>query len=181
MQMEANSIPDDLITDGMSPLATKLSNAMSLSEPKPNQIRMMLVSHYDQIARSNNPPSPFDPIELELCDGTTVKIGRPIRGSEVSEPAVSSAGDPMEDAERVSSPTSIAASPTKVKITKNVWFKSKVVSRNHAELWMKNGQIYVKDSGSSSGAFLNGMRLSPAGRLWLTDLISQASIRDPIR
>ncbi|KAI8912445.1 SMAD/FHA domain-containing protein, partial [Gorgonomyces haynaldii] len=43
-------------------------------------------------------------------------------------------------------------------------FKSKVVSRVHAEIWLKDGQVYLKDVGSSSGTFLNKMRLSPANK-----------------
>ncbi|KAI7826250.1 hypothetical protein BX661DRAFT_198874 [Kickxella alabastrina] len=42
-------------------------------------------------------------------------------------------------------------------------FKSKVVSRSHAEVWTENGQFFIKDTKSSSGTFLNHMRLSPAG------------------
>ncbi|KAJ2848275.1 hypothetical protein J3B02_003987, partial [Coemansia erecta] len=40
-------------------------------------------------------------------------------------------------------------------------FKSKVVSRSHAEIWTENGQFYIKDTKSSSGTFLNHIRLSP--------------------
>ncbi|KAJ1918612.1 hypothetical protein H4219_002485 [Mycoemilia scoparia] len=40
-------------------------------------------------------------------------------------------------------------------------FKSKVVSRVHAEIWSEHEQIYIKDVKSSSGTFLNHMRLSP--------------------
>ncbi|KAJ2450796.1 hypothetical protein EV183_004047 [Coemansia sp. RSA 2336] len=42
-------------------------------------------------------------------------------------------------------------------------FKSKVVSRSHAEVWVENGQFYIQDTKSSSGTFLNHMRLSPPG------------------
>lgn len=41
-----------------------------------------------------------------------------------------------------------------------VGFKSKVVSRRHCEFWCSNGQWYVKDVKSSSGTFLNHIRLS---------------------
>lgn len=44
-----------------------------------------------------------------------------------------------------------------------IGFKSKVVSRRHCELWCKDGQWYVKDVGSSSGTFLNNLRLSTPG------------------
>ncbi|KAI8985846.1 SMAD/FHA domain-containing protein [Pilobolus umbonatus] len=42
-------------------------------------------------------------------------------------------------------------------------FKSKVVSRYHAEIWVSDdGKIYIKDSGSSSGTFVNHIRLTTA-------------------
>lgn len=41
-----------------------------------------------------------------------------------------------------------------------VGFKSKVVSRKHCELWCKDGNWYIKDVKSSSGTFLNHIRLS---------------------
>ncbi|KAJ3102550.1 hypothetical protein HDU97_000419 [Phlyctochytrium planicorne] len=44
-------------------------------------------------------------------------------------------------------------------------FRSKVVSRTHAELWLaEDGQVMFRDVGSSSGTFLNRLRLSPSGR-----------------
>jgi len=39
-------------------------------------------------------------------------------------------------------------------------FRSKVVSRNHAKMWSSTGQWYLQDVGSSSGTFLNHIRLS---------------------
>ncbi|CAG9941996.1 unnamed protein product [Clonostachys rosea f. rosea IK726] len=42
-----------------------------------------------------------------------------------------------------------------------VGFKSKVVSRRHCEFWHENGKWYIKDVKSSSGTFLNHIRLSP--------------------
>ncbi|KAJ3040830.1 hypothetical protein HDV00_010445 [Rhizophlyctis rosea] len=39
-------------------------------------------------------------------------------------------------------------------------FDSKVLSRNHAEIWYENGKVWVKDVRSSNGTFLNGKRLS---------------------
>lgn len=42
-------------------------------------------------------------------------------------------------------------------------FKSKVVSRAHAEIWVETGgKFYIRDTKSSSGTFLNHVRLSPA-------------------
>ncbi|ORX95744.1 hypothetical protein K493DRAFT_218694 [Basidiobolus meristosporus CBS 931.73] len=42
-------------------------------------------------------------------------------------------------------------------------FKSKVVSRGHAELWSEKGEFFIRDIKSSSGTFLNNSRLSPPG------------------
>jgi hypothetical protein len=42
-------------------------------------------------------------------------------------------------------------------------FKSKVVSRTHAEIWAESGgKFQIRDTKSSSGTFLNHVRLSPA-------------------
>lgn len=43
-------------------------------------------------------------------------------------------------------------------------FKSKVVSRQHAEVWCEAGTWYIRDNKSSSGTFLNHVRLSPPGQ-----------------
>jgi pSer/pThr/pTyr-binding forkhead associated (FHA) protein len=49
--------------------------------------------------------------------------------------------------------------------TNKLAFKSKVVSRAHAEIWVeKGGKFYIKDTKSSSGTFLNHVRLSPANQ-----------------
>lgn len=57
--------------------------------------------------------------------------------------------------ERDTAPTDPSALP--------VGFKSKVVSRRHCELWCASGQWYIKDVKSSSGTFLNHVRLSSPG------------------
>ncbi|KAI8394059.1 SMAD/FHA domain-containing protein [Radiomyces spectabilis] len=41
-----------------------------------------------------------------------------------------------------------------------ITFKSKVVSRGHAEIWTENNKFYIRDIKSSSGTFLNHVRLS---------------------
>ncbi|KAI8333153.1 hypothetical protein BC941DRAFT_435230 [Chlamydoabsidia padenii] len=40
-------------------------------------------------------------------------------------------------------------------------FKTKVVSRAHCEIWMEDGKLFVRDTKSSSGTFLNHIRISP--------------------
>ncbi|CAG7925563.1 unnamed protein product [Penicillium olsonii] len=47
----------------------------------------------------------------------------------------------------------------------NGFFDSKVLSRQHAELWAdKTGKIWIRDVKSSNGTFVNGQRLSPENR-----------------
>lgn len=45
-----------------------------------------------------------------------------------------------------------------------VTFRSKVVSRAHAEMWSEGRKIFMRDTKSSSGTFLNNIRLSPPGQ-----------------
>jgi len=49
----------------------------------------------------------------------------------------------------------------KAHVPNRVAFKSKVVSRGHAEIWCSEGKFLIKDTKSSSGTFLNHVRLSP--------------------
>ncbi|KAF2027481.1 FHA domain-containing protein [Setomelanomma holmii] len=58
--------------------------------------------------------------------------------------------------ERDNAPETPASTPSAAA----VGFKSKVVSRKHCELWCKEGSWYIKDVKSSSGTFLNHIRLS---------------------
>ncbi|KAL2016584.1 hypothetical protein VTK56DRAFT_3285 [Thermocarpiscus australiensis] len=47
----------------------------------------------------------------------------------------------------------------------NGYFDSKVLSRQHAEIWADaNGKIWIRDVKSSNGTFVNGTRLSPENR-----------------
>ncbi|KAF8171678.1 hypothetical protein BJ912DRAFT_860437 [Pholiota molesta] len=43
---------------------------------------------------------------------------------------------------------------------RNGFFDSKVLSRQHAEVWEEGGKIFIKDVKSSNGTFINGERLS---------------------
>ncbi|KAK9453416.1 hypothetical protein V1511DRAFT_462235 [Dipodascopsis uninucleata] len=84
---------------------------------------------------STTPALYFEPIERKGRPGNVIRLGRYTDKKEISK------------AEQAYAP---------------VVFKSKVVSRSHAEIWMQNGQWYVKDIRSSSGTFLNHIRLAPA-------------------
>ncbi|RKP03890.1 hypothetical protein CXG81DRAFT_23446 [Caulochytrium protostelioides] len=49
--------------------------------------------------------------------------------------------------------------------THNGTFDSKVLSRNHAEIWYDAGQAWIRDVKSSNGTFINGQRLSDEGEM----------------
>lgn len=62
---------------------------------------------------------------------------------------------------RIGRQTNAKTVPTVV----NGYFDSKVLSRQHAEVWGdRNGKIWIRDVKSSNGTFVNGVRLSPENR-----------------
>ena len=65
------------------------------------------------------------------------------------------------DTLRIGRQTNAKTIPTAV----NGYFDSKVLSRQHAEVWAdRNGKIWIRDVKSSNGTFVNGVRLSPENR-----------------
>ncbi|KAI8922994.1 hypothetical protein BC831DRAFT_384640, partial [Entophlyctis helioformis] len=42
-------------------------------------------------------------------------------------------------------------------------FTTLVVSRNHMEIFERDGKVYIRDVSSNSGTFRNNARLSPPG------------------
>ncbi|KAI4230167.1 MAG: hypothetical protein L6R36_000280 [Xanthoria steineri] len=94
-----------------------------------------LVPHEDP--RANRPSLTFPPMARTLpSDDSIIRVGR--------------------YSERDAAPNP----PPNVPSAAPVGFKSKVVSRKHCEFWCQNGQWYIKDVKSSSGTFLNHIRLS---------------------
>ncbi|KAI9345578.1 hypothetical protein BDR26DRAFT_818160 [Obelidium mucronatum] len=92
--------------------------------------------------QQGQPPNPtVECLERKIKEGDVVRIGRKVVKNGVEQ---------MLEGQKDS--------------ILNVWYQSKVVSRNHAEIWIADGQLFVKDAGSSSGTFLNKMRLSPSGK-----------------
>jgi len=65
------------------------------------------------------------------------------------------------DTLRIGRQTNAKTVPTPV----NGFFDSKVLSRQHAEVWADgSGKIWIRDVKSSNGTFVNGTRLSPENR-----------------
>ncbi|KAI9847668.1 MAG: hypothetical protein M1838_000814 [Thelocarpon superellum] len=114
-------------------VAADLSGATS--SPQQHMPSIRLIPHQDP--RATRPSLLFSPISRTLpSHAAVIRVGR------YSE----------KDSEPPSSTNTPSAAP--------VGFKSKVVSRRHCELWCANGQWHIKDVKSSSGTFLNHIRLS---------------------
>ncbi|CAG8956601.1 hypothetical protein HYFRA_00011912 [Hymenoscyphus fraxineus] len=110
-------------------------NAKGMSHQLPS---IRFTAHHDP--RAIRPSLTFNPMARILPTGTeTIKVGR--------------------YSERDAAPTQAPNVPSSAP----VGFKSKVVSRRHCEFWCSGGRWYIKDVKSSSGTFLNHIRLSPPG------------------
>ncbi|KZV80912.1 hypothetical protein EXIGLDRAFT_686667 [Exidia glandulosa HHB12029] len=46
---------------------------------------------------------------------------------------------------------------------RNGYFDTKVISRQHAEVWFEDGKVWIKDVKSSNGTYINTQRLAPEG------------------
>jgi pSer/pThr/pTyr-binding forkhead associated (FHA) protein len=107
-------------------------------DPKlPLEIQFQLIP----VSESPTKPAIGEVIDRSIQEGVTLTIGRQVIKD--GQPVIKGNKQQSQD---------------------NIWLNSKVVSRTHAELWMKNQQLYIRDIGSSSGTFLNKMRLSPSGK-----------------
>ena len=103
--------------------------------PQDQMPTIRLIPHQDP--RSNRPSLAFPPTSRTLPhEDCVIRVGR--------------------YSERDTNPNP----PPNVPSSAPVGFKSKVVSRRHCEFWCSNGQWYIKDVKSSSGTFLNHIRLS---------------------
>ena len=110
-------------------------NPSASTEPK--QKPTMRFFPYQDPLQSARPSLHFIPVSRTLpSDSCVIRVGR------YSE----------RDGIPIANPSEPSDAP--------IGFKSKVVSRKHCELIFLNGQWNIKDVGSSSGTFLNHMRLS---------------------
>ncbi|KAJ0418400.1 hypothetical protein BJY00DRAFT_178836 [Aspergillus carlsbadensis] len=120
--------------DSPDPVTNDGSSASSSNSKQGATIRFF--PHQD-LSQSSRPSLPFIPISRTLpSDTSSIRVGR--------------------YSERDGLPTPNPSEPSDAP----VGFKSKVVSRKHCEFIYSNGKWHIKDVGSSSGTFLNHMRLS---------------------
>ncbi|RDW94745.1 hypothetical protein BP5796_00508 [Coleophoma crateriformis] len=129
----ATDISRNETQDDMSQSANAASNANGNATSQLPSIRF--IQHQDP--RAQRPSLAFSPMARILPTGKeTIKVGR--------------------YSEREAQPVQ----PVNVPSAAPVGFKSKVVSRRHCEFWCAQGKWYIKDVKSSSGTFLNHIRLS---------------------
>lgn len=119
----------------------------------------------------------FTPVERDVYEyGPQLRIGRYTRRAGESElPGAPTGGEALpgdapaaaaesaggDTASQVGDRPDLRPSTDRADSTR-VMFKSKVVSRMHAEIWCESGgTFFVRDTRSSSGTFLNHTRLSP--------------------
>jgi hypothetical protein len=118
-----------------APTQNGTTNAKGMAHQLPS---IRFVAHQDP--RATRPSLAFQQMARILpTGGETIKVGR---YSEKDSQPVQAANVP-------------SAAP--------VGFKSKVVSRRHCEFWCKDGRWFIRDVKSSSGTFLNHIRLSSPG------------------
>ncbi|KAJ3034784.1 hypothetical protein HDV00_004646 [Rhizophlyctis rosea] len=122
---------------------TSEAGATGGSTSAPDGIHLQLVPVADE---SGGRPI-GEVVDRTLKEGTPLRIGRQV----------------VKEGQTITPQPKHGISPAKAG-DQDIWFMSKVVSRNHAEVWIKDGEVYVKDIGSSSGTWLNQMRLSPSGK-----------------
>ncbi|PGH03238.1 hypothetical protein AJ79_07433 [Helicocarpus griseus UAMH5409] len=130
-----NNSPGRMDSSNRDEAATAQPSPNSPSKPLPKPTIRFYA--YQDPNQNSRPSLPFTTTSRTLPDESSV-----IRVGRYSE----------RDGIPVHNPTEPSDSP--------VGFKSKVVSRRHCEFSFVNGQWHIKDVGSSSGTFLNHMRLS---------------------
>lgn len=119
--------------------ASTTGDAPVAASPAPENLPSIRFSaYYDP--RATRPSLTFPPVSRTLpSNGDIIRVGR--YSERDNQPSI----------------------PNNTPSAAPVGFKSKVVSRRHCEFWYDEGKWYIKDVKSSSGTFLNHIRLSPPG------------------
>jgi hypothetical protein len=100
-----------------------------MSEQCPPSILIRLI-HSSSVA---------DPIERVLVEREALRLGRQVKAPEETQKIFFQ----LSTSEQIASasPQKEAGANSTVSIASPVWFTSKVVSRIHAELWLRAGQV----------------------------------------
>ena len=131
------TLPSGPTSEGQPQPHTVAGEGYRTTQAAPNRKATIRFFPYNDQSQSSKPSLPFIPVTRVLpADRCAIRVGRYSERDGVSVPNPSEPSD----------------SP--------IGFKSKVVSRKHCEFLYLSGQWHIKDVGSSSGTFLNHMRLS---------------------
>ncbi len=123
------------------------------AQPTPTSMGGAIADGHDGSAAKNLPTLRFIPHSDPRSNGRPSLQFPTITRTLPDESAIIRVG-------RYSERDNIPEIPPNVPSAAPVGFKSKVVSRKHCELWCKDGSWFIKDVKSSSGTFLNHIRLS---------------------
>ncbi|KAI0049344.1 SMAD/FHA domain-containing protein, partial [Auriscalpium vulgare] len=126
-----------IVAPATMPLPASAPSASSIQQRSSQTHRIRLVPQID-----NRRSLRFDPITRDVSEGdTALRIGRFTDRSGLGVAAANALG------------------------SNKLAFKSKVVSRAHAEIWCEQpAKFFIRDTKSSSGTFLNHVRLSAANQ-----------------
>ncbi|KAJ3378029.1 hypothetical protein HDU92_007724 [Lobulomyces angularis] len=133
------------------------ANEIHLNSVLSDRRQSAIIGNTHTIKNNANTTSKPELIRLQLIPWSTVPMIKPIL-NELVERRVRE-GQSFKVGRQVQKEG--MPLPTEPPNPLDVWFSSKVVSRSHAEFSIKDGLIWIRDVGSSSGTFLNKNRLSP--------------------
>lgn len=137
----ADSSHDHQLQNASAPAPSSYVTNGNGTENGQNQLPSIRFSQHQDV-RAPRPSLVFSAMSRILPTGKeTIRVGR--------------------YSERENGPTVVTA--PNIPSFSPIGFKSKVVSRRHCEFWFEDGQWFIKDVKSSSGTFLNHVRLSSPG------------------
>lgn len=149
----------DFGADGLSKEATGIP--LERASPTPDSsLPTIKFTQYISM-KSTNPPFVFAPISRTLpSQSAIICVGR--------------YNSKEEDVDVMTG--NIDELATSTQSSTRVSFKSKCVSRQHCELWYHSGQWLIRDVGSTSGTFLNYIRLSQPSQRSKPFIVSDGDI-----
>ncbi|KAF1964709.1 factor arrest protein 10 [Bimuria novae-zelandiae CBS 107.79] len=143
----ANGRSQPLTSTGQGPSAT---TTMTQLHPQPAP----LPSQHPGTAQSQSNGAPRTPMQEAQAILYLVPMNGTFERKTITVPF-------FPDVLRIGRQTNNKTIPT----PQNGYFDSKVLSRQHAEIWAdRNGKIWIRDVKSSNGTFVNGQRLSQENR-----------------
>ncbi|KAK2808059.1 hypothetical protein FQN49_008754, partial [Arthroderma sp. PD_2] len=130
------------------PSGVSASSAMSALHQTPPMVPLMMQPQQNGVRPGNRPAhDPAAVLSLLPINGTFER-------KQINVPY-------FPEVLRIGRQTNAKTLPTPA----NGYFDSKVLSRQHAEVWSdRAGKIWIRDVKSSNGTFVNGQRLSPENR-----------------